>query len=195
MNRVFQGTPGKYDPTTKVYNGPARFPERFDDEADYFSLREEVSPRRVRTNFVPQMVEEQLPAADPGWGEGVAVKFFEMGGQLTLNVALVGMAPRGLVRVHAPLAEESLFVLAGRGRTDLWARDGERFSVEWEAGDLICPPLGVPRQHFAAEEEVRILKVRNVIIERALGMPVEEPALESPIPDRFNKLFPPETNH
>lgn len=187
MNRILHGGGGTYTIKDRVYNRGGRFTERFDDEDDYFTVREQLSPRRVRTNVVRQIADEELPAEDPSFGEGVAVKFFAMGGQLTLNVALVGVRAGGFVREHSPLAEESLLVLRGSGRSQLWNADGESHSVEWQAGDVICPPLGVRRRHDATDE-VRLLKVRNVVIQRALDLEADEPGLDTPLPDRFDDM-------
>lgn len=191
MNRILHGGGGTYTVKDRVYNRGGRFEERFDDEEDYFSVREELGPRRVRTNFVRQIASEPLGDDDPELGEGVAVRYFAMGGQLTLNVALVGISDGGFLRPHTPLAEESLLILRGSGHTDLWSPDGEQHTVGWQAGDVVCPPLGVRRRHVADGGDVRVLKVRNVAIERALGIEVSEPALEAAVPDRFGDLFAP----
>lgn len=191
MNRILHGGGGTYTSKDRVYNRGGRFTERFDDEEDYFTVREELGPRRVRANYIPQVADEPLPAEDPEFGDGVAVRFYALGGQLTLNAALIGVRPGGRIREHAPFAEESLLVLRGSGRTDLWSPQGEQHTVEWEAGDVICPPLGVRRAHHAGSDgEVRLLKVRNVAIQRALGLEADEPGLDTEMPDRWAQVAP-----
>jgi cupin superfamily acireductone dioxygenase involved in methionine salvage len=189
MNSLLHGTASRYG----VYNQKgARFPNRFADEPDYFTLREQVGPNRVRTNFVKQIADDPLPPDDPSLGEGTAILHYSMGGQRMLDVSLVGIAGGGFVRPHCPLAEESFFVLRGRGSTDLWSQAGAFRSVSWGPGDLVSPPLGVWRQHRAnGDGDVRLLRVRNIALGRALGGD-EGPTLDTaPIPDRFPNLLEP----
>ncbi|TDC52791.1 cupin domain-containing protein [Jiangella ureilytica] len=187
MNRILHGGGGTYTKKDRVYNGAARLPDRFDDELDFFTVREDVSPRTVKTNFIRQIADEELPASDPELGERASLKYFAMGGQLTLNVALVGIGAGGHVREHRPLGEESMLVLRGSGRTELRGTDGEVRVLTWTTGDVVCPPLGAVRKHVA-DTDVRLLKVRNVALERALDLPADEPTLDSALPDRLGDL-------
>lgn len=193
MYRVLHGEEGRYTPDDPAYNNTgARFPDRFDDQPGYFEIRERIGPRRVRAHALARVADEQLPGEDPSLGSGVAVQYYSMGGQRTLDVALLDLRPAGFVRPHRPLAEEAFVVLRGSGRTDLYQPDGALRSVPWRAGDLVCPPLGVWRQHVAdPDSHVRLLKVRHVALERALGLDVDEPALHTTIPDRFPTLIEP----
>lgn len=183
IERLLQGHAGRYDIRNKVYNDQARFFDRFADERDFFQVREQVAPGRVRTHAVTGLADEPLPPEDDELGKGVALQYYDMGGQRTLEVALVGVRAGGSVRPHRPLAEECLFVLRGEGRTEVWQRDGELHSVEWRAGDALSPPLGVWRQHVVSGgADVRLLRVRNVALQRALGI---GDGLDPGLPDRF----------
>ena len=187
MRTTLHGDKNTYLLTDTLYNLNARFVNRFNDEPDYFETREVVRPGLVRTNLIRQVVEEPLSGPDASLGDGVAMQRYLMGGQRTLDVALIAVKAGGVIRTHRPLAEEAFIVLAGSGRTELWD-DHNNISFEWTAGDLVSPPLGVFRRHFAAEEETRLLRVRNVGIERALGYE-EFGDLELAVPDRFPSLI------
>lgn len=183
VNRLLYGNNPLYD------QGP-RFPDRFDDEPDYFTLREDVGPNRVRMNIIKGVADQPVPEADPELGEGVSVQHYDMTGQRCLDVSVTAVAGHGFVFPHRPLAEEAFVVLRGRGRTDIWQEGGVARSIAWGAGDVVAPPLGIWRQHVnTGEEEVRYLKVRNVFIERGLG--VEPGTLGTVMPDRFPTIMEP----
>jgi gentisate 1,2-dioxygenase len=146
----------------------ARFWERFADEPDYFTRRQEVAPGVIVTNYVSQIVDEALPPEDPELGRGVALQHYIMGGQRMLDLVLAGIRRGGYTRPRRSLAEEGVLVLAGEGWTDIWDDSGRRETIEWKAGDLISPPLFTWRSHHAASE-VRLLVARNVALELALG--------------------------
>lgn len=184
VNRILYGSNPLYD------QGP-RFHDRFDDEPDYFSVQEQVAPDRIRTNFIKQVADQPVPAPDDRLGEGVAVQHYDMTGQRVLDVSVTSIAPDGFVWPHRALAEEAFVVLRGEGRTDIWRDDGTARTISWRAGDVVAPPFGVWRQHAnTGMGEVRYLRVRNVFIERALG--VDQPdALHTSLPDRFPRLMEP----
>jgi gentisate 1,2-dioxygenase len=186
MNTLLHG-PGRPDNRKPAFNMGGRFPSRFNDEPDYLESRIEPAPGVVRANLVRQIVDEPMPAADPDLGQGVAVQYYEMGGQRTLEVALVAIAAGGCTNLVGSLAEENVVVLRGSGHTVFTDRSGESYELAWSAGDLVCPPLGAGRQHVADEGgEVRLLRVRNVAIERALGLSTSD---TSAPPDRLAQLI------
>jgi hypothetical protein len=96
------------------------------------------------------------------------------------------MAAGGNVRPYLPLGEESFIVLFGSGETSMSSTDGRTLEVQWESGDLVSTPLGLTRQH-RAHEETRLLWVRNVALDRALGYE-DFAGLEATVPDRFPSL-------
>jgi quercetin dioxygenase-like cupin family protein len=194
MNSLLHGSRSMYDKVNGVYDQDgARFRNRYDDEPDYFERREVVRPGVVRTNLIRSLPNEALPAADPAHGTGVALQSYEMAAQRILDVALIGLAPGGHVRPHRPWSEEALLVLAGRGHSELWSDDGRHISVSWAMGDLLCPPLGTWRRHEAAPDtEVRLLRVRNLAVHRALGIEVPPVDTTSIRIDRFPTLVAPD---
>lgn len=186
MNEILHGGDGVYDARENVYHSAARFTNRFNDQPGYFRTREHVGPGRVRANFVSQIVDEPLPADDPGFGVGVATQHYLMGGQRTIDIALTRIRPGGYLRPHKPLIEEAFVVLRGGGRTDVWDDRGHRASVEWSAGDLVSPPLGIWRQHVATDE-TRLLVGRVIAVTRALGT-TDLGDLDAGVPDRFPSI-------
>jgi gentisate 1,2-dioxygenase len=187
MNALLHG-PGTPERRKPAFNIGGRFTSRFDDEQDYLSRREDLEPGVVRANLVRQIADDAVPDNDAAHGEGVAVQRYEMGGQRTLEVALVAIAAGGRTRDEESLTEENIVVLRGRGHTVLTDRSGESYRVPWSAGDLVCPPFAVRRQHVAdSDADARLLRVRNVAIERALGIA----GADSVIPDRLAMLAAP----
>ncbi len=173
-----------------VYANDFRFHNRYDDEADYFELREDVGDGTVRTNVLANCAEQPLQDA-PDAGEGVSAQKYVMGGHLMLEVSLVEISAGGYVRPHRHLAEEALYVLSGSGRTQLWQENGEARTIRWTAGDLICPPLNVWHQHVAdGDAPARYLLIRNNFIERALG--IDGKGFDTAIPDRFQTVIEPD---
>ena len=153
-----------------VYANDFRFPDRYNDEPDYWTRREEGNYGKVKTNYIRDIVREPV-TPDPEAGTGVGITRYSMGGHRTIDHALVEIARGGSVRPHAPLSEEAMLILQGRGRTTLSAGDGRSATVEWQAGDLVVPPFGVTRAHTqAGDEPVRYWWVKNNFIERALGI-------------------------
>lgn len=152
-----------------VYANDFRFPDRYNDEPDYWTRREEGNYGKVKTNYISDVVREPV-TPDPDAGTGVSMTRYSMGGHRTIDHALVEIAVGGSMRPHTPLAEEAMLVLQGRGRTTLSA-GGRESTFEWAAGDLIAPPFGVTRSHEAiGDEPVRYWWVKNNFIERALGI-------------------------
>ena len=153
-----------------VYANDFRFPERYNDEPDYWTRREEGNYGKVKTNYIHDVVRDAVtPDADAGIGVGMTR--YSMGGHRTIDHALVEIAVGGHVRPHNPLAEEAILVLQGAGRTTLSAADGRTNTFEWKAGDLIAPPFGVTRSHEqTGDEPVRYWWVKNNFMERALGI-------------------------
>jgi Gentisate 1,2-dioxygenase len=153
-----------------VYQNDFRFPDRYNDEPDYWTRREDGNYGKVRVNYIPDVVRDDV-VPDPAAGAGVGMRRYSMGGHRTIDHALVEIGIGGHVRPHQPIAEEALLILQGHGRTTLTAPDGRSVSVDWQAGDLVAPPFGLTRGHQQlGDEPVRYWLVKNNFIERALGI-------------------------
>lgn len=152
-----------------VYANDFRFGNRYADDDDYWTRRAVDEDGRLQTNVIPDCLGEVLPPA-PDAGTGVALQRYAMGGHLMLEVTLVELAPGGRVDPHQRLAEESIHILSGSGRTRIWPRSGEPEQIEWRAGDLLSPPFNARHEHLAdGPTPARYLSVRNVFLDVALG--------------------------
>jgi quercetin dioxygenase-like cupin family protein len=188
MKSILHGGRGMYEPNDSMYNGAGRFLQRFDDEADYFDVWEQVAPNVVRANLVRQIADQPVPEPDPQFGEGVSVMHYVMGGQRTLDVTVTAIREGGATRAYAPQAEEVFLVLKGSGETETWDGDGPHHRIPWTRGDVVAIPFGASRRHSAASaDEVRLLRVRCVAFQRALGETSFDD-LDTPTPDRFGQL-------
>lgn len=171
-----------------VYKNDFRFPDRYNDEPDYWTRRESGNHGKVKINFIHDVVGEAV-SPDPAAGDGVAMTRFSMGGHRTIDHALVEIAVGGRVRPHRPLAEEALLILQGSGRTTLSTSEGRSQAFEWQAGDLIAPPFGVTRTHEqTGEVPVRYWWVKNNFIERALGIKGNL-SLDGELPERWPSII------
>jgi gentisate 1,2-dioxygenase len=190
MIGMLTGGAGHYEKSDPLYHTGARLTDRFDDEPDYFTRREELAPGRVKTNFVKQVVSQPVPDDDPEYGDGVAIQAFAMGGQRITDLAVARIRAGGRMRAHRPMAEECCLVLSGSGSTEIWSENGPRRTVEWTAGDMVSAPFGSWRQHFAGSDDVRLLLARCTLVERALGLADQTSAwrLDTAHPDRFAAL-------
>ena len=173
-----------------VYDSDARLFERYADENDYWTRRDVRDDGAIVTNVLHDLVNEPLKDA-PAAGRFVSSQRYVMGGHRMLDTWIVEVLRRGHTRAVAPLAEEAWYVLAGRGRTVLWNDQGQETTFRWRTGDLICPPLGVSRQHLTeGHDPARFLVVRNNFLPLALGE--SQGLLETTVPDRFPDLIEPD---
>lgn len=167
-----------------VYQNDFLFHDRYDDEDDYWTRREPGNHGKLRVNLIKNVVAEAVEPC-PEAGDGVGIRRFSMGGHRMIDHALVEIGVGGSVRRHRPLAEEAMLILTGRGRTTLDDGAGRDASVEWSAGDLVSAPFGIWRSHDqAGDEPVRLFRVQNNFIERALGIKGNL-SLDGALPERW----------
>lgn len=187
MKSTLHGGKALYEPTDSMYNGGARFPQRFNDEPDYFEVWEHLAPNVVRTNYIRQVADQPVPDPDPALGEGVAAMHYVMGGQLNLDVTVTEIQAGGSTVSYAPLAEEVFLVLRGSGSTVFGPGDGH--TVDWAEGDFVSVPFGVERRHLVtgSSDAARMLRVRCVVLQRALGTFTYD-VLDTPLPDRLAQM-------
>lgn len=156
-----------------VYDNPFRFDDRYADEPDYWTSREDRSGITFTNRIVDPLAETLLPA-----GEGISTRTYEMGGHRNLQPTIVELEPGArTLPDRSEIVESAWFVLAGSGHTVIRGDDGVEVRVEWSNGDLFCPPLGHWSQHVAGgSEPVRLLAVRNLAIQHALADGPDSPA-------------------
>lgn len=169
-----------------VYANDFRFTDRYADEPDYWTRRDEDDQGVITQQIVRDIVHESV-LADPDAGVGVGSRTFRMGGHLMLDHALVEIGVGGEIRPHRHLAEEAMLILQGSGRTRLWTDDGREATVDWTAGDLLSPPFQVWRSHTqVGDVPVRFLRIRNDFLDLAMGVKGTDMSLDGPgLPDRF----------
>lgn len=150
-----------------IYANPHRFYERYNDEEGFFEISERVGERQWKTNFVKDLRTFPLDPW-PERGEGVSAMFFDMAGNHTLRPHLTELAAGGRTAPHHHLREELIYILAGRGYTHIWQEGGPEVRLDWEAGDLLSPPLNTWHQHVNGDPAApaRYYSVENVVLER-----------------------------
>lgn len=100
---------------------------------------------------------------------GVATAPIGDGRLYQLDATLVEIPPGGRVPPHRHLAEEIIYVIAGHGYTEMWARDREeRHRYEWADGDLLSPSLNTWHQHVnsSPDESARYISITTAPITR-----------------------------
>lgn len=173
-----------------VYDNDFRFYDRYDDEPDYWTRHKMMEDGRIDANVLHDLASEPLAPA-PDYGELVHMNRYRMGGHYMLDFSIVEMERRGRTRAHKPLAEEALYGLSGRFRTWIWDEEGREDLIEWGAGDMLSPPLGIWRRHTTrGHEPARYLLVRNNFLNIALGN--KDDPLRTPIPDRYPTIIEPD---
>jgi quercetin dioxygenase-like cupin family protein len=86
---------------------------------------------------------------DAKLGVGIA----DLGGNKLkqISVKLIELPAGKQVAPRRELAEEMIYIVAGKGYTELWnGKDGKKIRYDWKAGDLLSPSLNSFRQHFNA---------------------------------------------
>lgn len=147
-----------------VRDNPFRFDDRYEDAESW--------QRAVRVadwGTGPGGDPPPPLAERPDLGDGVAAAHLQLAGQRVLEPWLVDLRPWARVARRRQPAEEVCLVLAGSGRTTLVGMDGRAQAIEWSTGDLVARPAGVEHEHEAGASGARLLVVRNVFIDLALG--------------------------
>jgi gentisate 1,2-dioxygenase len=85
----------------------------------------------------------------------------------TMAMAINEIPPGQKMPRHRHLSEHLLYILSGKGHTEV---DGENYS--WEEGDVIATPLNAWHQHFNDDpaRSVRYLGVNNSPLLRAMSL-------------------------
>jgi gentisate 1,2-dioxygenase len=102
-------------------------------------------------------------------GDGVRASKLSLAGQRMLESWLVELGAGARTRTQRELVEQVFVVLGGSGDTTLFGDDSDPETFAWGVGDLVAIPLGLPHSHQASVDGARLLLVRNVFLELALG--------------------------
>lgn len=109
----------------------------------------------VQVSDFPVSVDRELGLATASIGAGRLHQ---------LDATLIEIPPGGVSPPSRHLTEEILYVVSGRGHTNMWLRPGAGMQrYEWKAGDLLSPSLNAWHQHFnsSATEPVRYVSITN----------------------------------
>jgi len=62
------------------------------------------------------------------------------------------IAPASSLKPQKHLFEEEIFILSGRGRTEVWNEGGPKRRIQWQEGSVFAIPLNAWHQHFNEQE-------------------------------------------
>src|SRR5437867_313343 len=102
-------------------------------------MQEEAIPI-VRGHGVTDLHEIQLEPWPRMEGRGAFIQLQGMEG--LSGMYTVEIPPAGALNTEKHIYDELMYVLQGRGTTEVWNRpNGPRKTFEWETGTLFAPPL------------------------------------------------------
>jgi gentisate 1,2-dioxygenase len=80
-----------------------------------------------------------------------------------VNTAYVCELPPGAsTNPQRYLFEETIYFLDGEGQSEMWVPGGNKFSVKWQGGSVLGPPLNMWRRHInLGTKPARFLSVNN----------------------------------
>lgn len=131
------------------------------DKSAYDEWVEEQGIGRVVDYHIPDLMEVPLKPWERRGGNGV---FLNLIGTEDTNDAYICEIPAGgSLKPERHLYEELVYVLAGRGATEVWSGGGKPVSFEWQAGSLFAIPLNASARHFNASgtQSARFLAVTS----------------------------------
>jgi len=85
-----------------------------------------------------------------------------------VDARIIEIPAGGKTPPHRHLAEEIIYVIAGRGHTDMWVPTRDRKArYDWQAGDLLSPSLNTWHQHVnSSDTAARYLSITSGPITR-----------------------------
>lgn len=95
---------------------------------------------------------------------------FALAGNRTLDAHISEIAPSGHNNEHRHMNEAIIYILSGRGHSDIETVDGQTFRIDWSEGDVFSPPLNAWHVHHNDDSELpaRYLAITNVPLMEAL---------------------------
>lgn len=83
---------------------------------------------------------------------GVALARLGEGRLHQVDATLIELPPGGRLLPQRHLAEEIIYIVSGKGFTEMWVDAEEKVRYAWEAGDLLSPSLNTWHQHVNASD-------------------------------------------
>jgi mannose-6-phosphate isomerase-like protein (cupin superfamily) len=105
----------------------------------------------VRELWVKNVLELPLAHWKRKGGRGTYINLHGSGintSYIAIDCFVVEIPPGGRLNVERYMYEEILFVLKGRGATDIWTAKTEKQTFEWQEGSLFTIPLNCSHQLF-----------------------------------------------
>ena len=117
-------------------------------------------PETVQLKTLPVKFDSAYGAAIARLGEG---RYGE--GRLhQMDATLVEIPPGGKLPAHRHLAEETIYIVSGKGYTNMWTGSGaDKKRYDWAASDVVSPSLNVWHEHGNASttEPARFLSMTS----------------------------------
>jgi len=134
-----------------------------------FGQQASARPETVPLKTIPVKFDSAYGAAIARFGEG---KYGE--GRLhQMDATLVEIPPGGKLPAHRHLAEEMVYIVSGKGYTNMWTGSGaNKKRYDWAASDVVSPSLNVWHEHGNASstEPARFLSMTSTpLLKRIFG--------------------------
>jgi len=125
-----------------------------------FGQQSSARPETVQLRTLPLKFDAEYGAAIARLGQGE----YGEGRLHQMDATLVEIPPGGKLPAHRHLAEEMIYIVSGRGYTDMWTGSGaDKKRYEWSTSDVVSPSLNVWHEHGNASstEPVRFLSMTS----------------------------------
>lgn len=95
---------------------------------------------------------------------------FALAGNRTIDAHVSELPPGGHNREHRHRNEAIIYILAGRGHSDIETMEGEKHRIDWSEGDILSPPLNAWHVHHNddPDQPARYLAITNVPLMESL---------------------------
>lgn len=96
---------------------------------------------------------------------------FALAGNRTIDAHVSELAPGSHNREHRHMNEAIIYILTGRGHSDIETTEGEKHRIEWAEGDVFSPPLNAWHVHHNDDPDrpARYLAITNVPLMESLA--------------------------
>lgn len=125
------------------------FTDRYDGAEDYLARSEDVAPEWITTNFVEDVLQNDMTATDLR-GRGNRVMHWTMAGNSMLSLHVSEFPPGTYKKAHRHSNDAFILLLSGEGYSVSWpgGRYEKRQRVDWRRGTLFAPPTYWYHQHL-----------------------------------------------
>jgi uncharacterized RmlC-like cupin family protein len=144
-----------------VFGSEESFADRFAGESDYFTREGTLSGRILTTNFVADVVTQELIPYPERGGDGSNIQFQLAGNSMGAHISLFAVGRYKKGHKHGPGAH--VIVVEGTGYSLMWPEGHAPQRYDWGPGSLIVPPNNWFHQHFnTGNTAARYLALRYI---------------------------------